>query len=242
VTPPSRPGSKRASRPTPESTDPLATEAALRVVIETALAAVVTMSQDGLVTGWNAKAQEVFGWPKREVIGRQLVDFLVPPAYRDAHTKGIAHYKATGEGPVLGQVLELSAMHQRGHEFPVEIRISPAVNVGDQTTFIAFIFDITERKRAAERMAALYEEARAASEELASLINTIVHGVRTPLMVIAAYTELMQSGSYGEVPERWDEPIRTIATNAEEVSELVDKMLIAARQKADQRGRDAEPA
>jgi PAS domain S-box-containing protein len=214
-----------STQPTGQGPDPLATEAALRVVIDTALAAVVTMDQDGRATGWSARAQEVFGWSRDDVLGKEVAGFLIPAAYREAHRNGLARYFETGEGPVLGQVLELSAMHRDGHEFPVEIRISPTMHVGEQTTFIAFIADITERRRTAENLDALYQQAHDTKEAMTSLISVIAHDVRTPLLVIAAYAELLQNGSYGAAPERWNEPLQIIATKTREVSGLVDKML-----------------
>ena len=44
-----------------------------------------------------------------EVAGQELADLIIPPSLREQHRKGLAHYLATGEGPVLGKRLELSA-------------------------------------------------------------------------------------------------------------------------------------
>src|SRR5207244_8602679 len=53
-----------------------------------------------------------------------------------------------GEGPVLGQRLELEALHREGFEFPVELTIS-ARRSGDIELFNAFLHDISDRRRAA---------------------------------------------------------------------------------------------
>ncbi len=95
-----------------------------RLIIDTALDAVVTIDAAGLVTGWNAQAEAIFGWTAADVIGRALSDLIIPERYRDAHRQGMLRYHATGEGAVLNRRIELEAIHQRGHEFPIELAIT----------------------------------------------------------------------------------------------------------------------
>ena len=118
-----------------------------RLIVENALDVVVTIDAAGRVTGWNPQAEATFGWPRGEILGRLLSDTIIPERYRAAHANGLARFLATGEGPVLNRRIELSALHRDGHEFPIELSISPA-RVGSVVTFSAFIRDITERTRA----------------------------------------------------------------------------------------------
>src|SRR5207245_11702403 len=74
---------------------------------------------------------------------------VIPPQYREAHTKGLKRYLATGEGPLLNKRIEITACHRDRHEFPVELTISP-LRSGEAGTISAFVRDITERKRAEE--------------------------------------------------------------------------------------------
>ena len=48
------------------------------------------------------------------------------PAARSAtaHTAGLARYLATGEGPLLGKVIEITAVRSDGSELPVELAIT----------------------------------------------------------------------------------------------------------------------
>ncbi len=55
------------------------------------------------------------------------------------------HYLATGEGPVLNRIIEITALHRDGHEFPVELTIVPIPD-GDRVAFSGFVRDISERK------------------------------------------------------------------------------------------------
>ncbi|MGH2839546.1 MAG: response regulator, partial [Solirubrobacteraceae bacterium] len=93
--------------------------------------------------------ESTFGWTREEILGRELAGTLIPEAHRDAHRRGLARFLATGDGPVLGRLLELPALHRDGQEFPIELTISP-LRTEHGYSFNAFVRDITERKAAAE--------------------------------------------------------------------------------------------
>ncbi len=86
------------------------------------------------------------------MLGRTVADTLVPPAHRADHLRALAHFRASGEGPILRRRLELSALHQDGHEFPIELTVTP-LRPGRREPFVAFIRDITEEVRAKQALA-----------------------------------------------------------------------------------------
>ena len=131
-----------------------ASQQRLQVIIDTSPSAVITVDQDGMITGWNRKAEEIFGWSHDEAVGRTLVTTIIPRRYRDAHERGLARYIETGEGRVVGKTIELAALHRDGHEFPVEVSISATFRSGARVEFVAFIGDISER-RMGERLRAV---------------------------------------------------------------------------------------
>jgi diguanylate cyclase (GGDEF)-like protein/PAS domain S-box-containing protein len=141
-----------------------ASEARLRTIIDTSLNAVVTMDGNGVITGWSPQAEQTFGWSLEEAVGRPLSSTIVPPRYREAHIQGLRRFLMTGEGPVLGKVVDISAIHRDGREFPVELAISPAVRSDDGLTFIAFIRDASARKKAEAVRAMQFAVTRALSE------------------------------------------------------------------------------
>ncbi|MBI4563749.1 MAG: PAS domain S-box protein [Planctomycetes bacterium] len=122
-------------------------EERMRLVLESALDAVVTIDAAGTITSFNPQAEKIFGWRIEEAVGRSLSDTLIPPRYRQAHTEGLKRFLATGEGPVLNRRIEIEALHKDGHEFPVELTITPLRSSGS-VIFSAFVREITERKRA----------------------------------------------------------------------------------------------
>lgn len=121
-------------------------EARKGAILDTALDCIITMDLEGNVVDFNPAAEKTFGWPSEQVIGRQLADFIIPPSLRERHRKGLAHYLATGEGPILGKRVELPAVRADGTEFPVEMSIN-RIPANGPPLFTAYLRDISERKR-----------------------------------------------------------------------------------------------
>ena len=119
-------------------------EAALRAaLLNSALDCIVILDADGKVIELNAAAEETFGYPRHEVIGREMAELFIPHKLRDAHRAGMARYLATGEAAVIGNRIEVPALHADGRELLVELAVS-AVHLDSGTFFTAYLRDITE--------------------------------------------------------------------------------------------------
>ena len=121
-------------------------EARKSAMLEASLDCIVSMDHAGCVVEFNAAAEQTFGWSAEEVIGREMADFIIPPALRDAHRAGLARYLETGTGAVINNRIEIVGMRRDGTEFPVELTIVRAPLDGPPL-FTGFIRDISERKR-----------------------------------------------------------------------------------------------
>src|SRR6202011_4393488 len=109
----------------------------------------IVMDAAGRITDWNKQAETTFGWPGAEVLGRSMAETIIPPQHREAHKRGLEHFLATGQGPILNQRIEITAVHRDGHEIPVELLVWP--NQGGETySFNPFVREITSRKQAEE--------------------------------------------------------------------------------------------
>jgi PAS domain S-box-containing protein len=166
-----------------------ASEERTRLIIETALDAVVTMDDAGRITGWSPQAEKIFGWTRDEVVGRLVEEAIMPERYRAAHRQGLARYVATGDTTVLNRRIEITAQRRDGLELPVELAITP-VRTGDQVTFAGFIRDITERKQAQtklhtqlERLGLLDEITRAIGQrqDIHSIFQVVVRSIEDQL-------------------------------------------------------------
>ena len=209
-------------------------EQRIRLILETALDAVVTMNSAGQITGWNAEAERIFGWSHEEAVGGRMSDTIIPPQHREAHERGLQRFLETGEGPVLNRRIEITALHRTGREFPVELAISPA-KVGDTWTFSAFLRDISERRQADEAREAanrtkneflLLQEADKLQK---ALLNSVSHNLRTPLAsVLGALNSVLEDGALLDAPTK-QSLLKTAKEEARRLDLLVQNLLDMTR-------------
>ncbi len=165
-------------------------EERFRTVLHSALDAVISIQDTNLVTAWNPQAEAMFGYSEQEALGKPLSGLIIPERYQEAHAKGMAHYRATGEGPILNRRIEIPARHRNGTEFPVELTVTP-FRCGTTVSFTAFARDITERKRTEQSQVDARQTAETANRAKSDFLANVSHELRTPLNVVLGVTDLL---------------------------------------------------
>ena len=206
-----------------------------RQIITAATDAFITIDSAGAISDWNPKAEELFGWSRAEAIGQLLHATIIPPHYREAHLRGLKHYLATREGPVLNKRLELSALHRNGCEFPVELSISRAQRDG-KDFFHAFLHDITQRRRSQQEIGNLNAELSVRVGELEernkaldAFSYSVSHDVRAPLRNIAGFSEILREEYARQLTPTGIDYLNRIQKNVVRLQRLVDDLLRFAR-------------
>jgi len=122
-----------------------------RLIIESALSAIIIMDAYGIITDWNYQAENMFGWTPEEAIGRPLHSLIIPPRFRDDFLRGLKLFLNLGICPMLNKQVEQVAIRRDGSEFPVEVSAAP-LKLGQTYIFSGFINDITARKAAEQQI------------------------------------------------------------------------------------------
>ena len=161
-----------------------------RLIVDRALDAIIVIDPDSTVLDWNERAQDIFGWSRAQILGKRLVDKIIPPEYRKAHKAGLKRFLARGDGPLLNRRIEITGLHKDGRELQIELSIAP-MKVGNRWTFSAFVRDLTESKRIAETLRETREELAWMSRltAMGELSASIAHEIKQPLSAIISNVE-----------------------------------------------------
>ncbi|MEM1318612.1 MAG: PAS domain S-box protein [Bacteroidota bacterium] len=165
-------------------------EQKMRKVIDASLDAVIAIDEKGIIAEWNQQAEQIFGFSRAEAVNQDMANLIIPHRYRAAHNKGMEHFLATGEGPVLNNRIEISALDKAGKEFPVELSIS-SIKIKNKYLFSAFMRDITERKQAEADLIAAKQAAEQAQLAEQQFLANMSHEIRTPMNAVIGMTHLL---------------------------------------------------
>ena len=164
---------------------PLAGEDSFRRVVEWAPNAMVMVDASGRIVLVNAETERVFGYQRSELIGRP-VEQLVPEKFSGNHAAFRGGFFANPAPRPMGSGRDLFARRADGSELPVEIGLNP-IETESGVMVLASIVDITERRRAQQRI-------EKALEEKTVLLNELHHRVKNNLQMISSLLNL-QAGA-----------------------------------------------
>ncbi len=197
-------------------------------VLRSTLDSIITMSADGTVLEFNPAAERTFGFTRMEVVGRKLVDFIIPLRFREAHMGGLARYTATGEAHVLGQRLELPALRKDGTEFQSELTITRS-DVGGQQTFTGVLRDITQRKEQEAEREQLIKALARSNQELDQFAYVASHDLKAPLRGIANLSQWIEEDLGDTLKQENKEQMELLRGRVHRMEALIDGILQYSR-------------
>lgn len=202
----------------------------LRATVEAAIDCIIAMDRDGRVIEFNPAAEQCFGYRKDEIIGKPLADMIIPPRMRDAHTRGMSGYRATGMGAFLGKRVEVSAMRADGGEFPAELAIDVAQGAEGEI-FIGYLRDITERREAEEQRQQLEKQLRQAQkmEAIGQLTGGIAHDFNNILTAMTGYVVLAGERAETLIDGKLSRYLDRAQRSGERARDLIQQMLTFSR-------------
>ncbi|MCA8950502.1 MAG: PAS domain S-box protein [Planctomycetes bacterium] len=195
-------------------------EAEVRAILDTANEGIVTIDEHGKIRTLNGAAEELFGWPAAEIVGRN-VKVLMPDSYAREHDGYLRHYLDTGERRIIGFGREVFGQRRDGTTFPVDLSVGEGW-IDGQRFFTAVMRDITERH---EMQAKLTQTERLAA--VGELAAGVAHEVNNPINTMINCAQLIQDG---------DDPQQNsqiIIEEGQRITEIVRDLLQFARDDRD---------
>ena len=156
---------------------------------------VIALDADGRVLYWNKAAEDMYGWSAQEAMGRRLREMVVPEDLYGLAEEIMVEVRAgrtwTGEFVVRGR---------DGTTFPVEATNTPIFGEdGTLVGVISVLKDVTERKRAEQKIRENEERYRTLVEQ----IPAVTYIDEIDVTSSAIYMSPQVEGMSGYTPEEW---------------------------------------
>jgi len=110
------------------------------------------------------------------------------------------------------------------------------ITLNGENFIVAFVRDITQRKRDEQDLKIINDRLRAANEELKSLdemktniLSNVSHELRTPLVAIRGYTELIASGKSGPVSTKQAHQLEICIKSIDRLTQLIENLIKISR-------------
>ncbi len=210
-------------------------EKTFRQLIDNAPDAVIVIDENSNILLWNPKAEEIFGWSSAEILGKTLMDSIIPAKYKTAHFEGIKRLHTTGKSRVLNKTIEITAVNKKNEEFYIALSIA-ASKWNGKPVFISFIRDISKEKIAEieleenrNKLTLKNAELERMNNELSSFSYVAGHDLKEPLRKIRTYSNFIIDKGNKTLPVEIQDYVNRIITSATNMQNLIDDLLAFSR-------------
>src|SRR5215831_8209642 len=187
-----------------------------QALLESAPDAIVIFGDDGQIQLINNQCENIFGYSRKELIGREI-DLLLPERFQQNHVEHRRMFFSNPPARPMGVGFELLGRRKNGMEFPVEISLSP-LQTQDGLLVTAAIRDITEKKQLEKEIREINinlerkvqqrtAELGSKNKELEQFAYVASHDLQEPLRTTSSFVELLRKQYQGKLDGNADKYI-----------------------------------
>jgi PAS domain S-box-containing protein len=134
---------------------------------------IIVLDAGGRIVEWNPAAERIFGLSTEAVSGAGLIETIIAGDLQNRLGEEISSVLRADSANSSGVRREIVAQRSNGMRFPCELSIIPIEKQGDVSLFIATVRDITERRKAEERLNASQNALQRAVEQTRVVLDAL---------------------------------------------------------------------
>lgn len=209
---------------------------------------IVVVNSEGSIQSVNPFALKLFDYTIEEIIDKPI-EVLIPRRYHHMHVSHREGYVHNPKSRPMGVGMDLYAVKKDGTEFPVEVSLGNYQSNGDKNA-IAFISDISVRKKAENDIVKLNDELEATVQERTKALKETLHQLeialekekelgelksrfvsmashefRTPLSTVLSSTYLIEKYTTTEDQPKREKHLQRIVSSAEMLTDILNDFL-----------------
>lgn len=202
-----------------KSSSTVAKASTLDALLRSAVDAILTIDENGMIASANPAAERIFQYSLDELIDHNI-KMLMPEPYQSEHDGYLEHYRDTGQRQIIGLGREVIGRRKDGSTFPLHLSVSEFSADGERF-FAGIIHDLSARKDA-ER--ALHRAQK--MESIGQLTGGVAHDFNNLLTVIVGNLELLDMNLEDESQREF---VREAQEAADLGAKLTERLLAFAR-------------
>lgn len=198
----------------------------MNTILTASIDGVLVVDGKGRILEFNQACEDMFGLRFEDIQGQDFLPLIVPPHQRAMHASAMQRILNHQGGHIAGSGrVRFEGMRADGSHFPAEVSVEIAVEE-NQTIFIGFIHDISDRVAAEEELLETRDRALAGERAKAEFITVMSHEIRTPLNGILGNLNLLNDTALTRTQNRY---LRNMKISGRVLMRHVDAVLNLAR-------------
>lgn len=183
----------------------------------------LTSDEDGKIVEINDVFLQMFGYTRKELIGKDTIMF-VPPNKQEKHRVGLILLKSTGLSPIIGKFIEIKAVVKGGKLIDVELYIVPVVE-NNRRYYVAVARDITLRKERERQIEIFNQALDIRVKALEAFQYSISHDLNAPLRALEGFSEILVQDYNNKLDDTGKMYIERIRLSVNRIRQLMDDLI-----------------